>query len=386
MRKICPPIIVAALLSVALIPVGCQKPHPAPTSAPAGTDAMTSVNTLFPAPDDYAKTRIGSAAYPIPPWAKFLKDVKIVLDPGHGGDSHKSGFKRGPTGVREAEMNLRVAQYLRDFLVASGAQVKLTRESDVDLSLPERAAVANDWGADLFVSCHHNAVDKPEVNYTTVWYHADVDFRPSSLDLARYLSEGLHDQFPQPKLMDVPLKSDQLMYPNGFGVLAASRVTCALCESSFYTNPAEEQRLRDPEHNLREAYGIFLGFARYAQAGVPRATLVEPTDTTITADASTKFTFRLDDGLRGRKSWGSERQMILSDSIAVKLDGRRLPFSFLNAGYILTTDLPPGLAPGKHTLSVQFENKNKNSVLNPEFVITVRPPTTMAPTVTFTQE
>lgn len=360
----------AVLLVLLLLP-GCAARKPAPPPAPV--DPHTATGTLHAAPADYAQLRIGRPPYPLPPWSKFLRDVRIVLDPGHGGDAQQRGFKRGPTGVREAEMNLRVAQYLRDLLVAAGAQVRLTRESDVDLSHAARAAVANDWPADLFISLHHNAIDgKPQVNYTSVWYHAHVDTRPASLDLARYLCQGLYDALALPALTEVPLKSDQLMYPRGFAVLANCRVPCALTESSFYTNPQEEQRLRDPEYNLREAYGLFLALARYAAAGLPRVALREPADGIVRDER--RLAFQLDDGLRGRRSWGHERQMILGDSIVVKLDGRRLAHAFSSADYRLLVELPAGLPPGRHRIEVQFQNKSKNAVLNPLFEIEVQPP------------
>jgi N-acetylmuramoyl-L-alanine amidase len=354
---------------------------------------MLSVNTLLPEPEGFLEQRIGSDDYPIPPYAEFLEGVKICLDPGHGGDAHKRGYKRGPTGVREAEMNLRVAKYLRALLTEAGAEVLLTREEDVDLSLADRAATANKWGADLFISLHHNAIDnKPEVNRTTVWYHNDVDYRPSDLDLARYLCYGLYDSIALSQIAGIPLHSDQLMYDSGFGILRHADVTAALCESSFFTNPEEEQRLRDPEYNLLEAYGLFIGLAKYAAAGLPRAYLIEPEDAVVFSDAnqspapnqsperkrgdefSTMLVFELDDGLRARKSWGSDRQMILTDSITVHLDGQRAPYAFSDDGqrYLLTVSLPDDLPPGEHAVDVQFQNMNKNSVLNQHFAIDVR--------------
>lgn len=357
--------IIAALLA------GCQTPAPAP--APTPVDPQLATDTLHPAPPDFALQRIGTDEWPIPAYAKFLKGVRICLDPGHGGDAHKRGYKRGPTGVREAEMNLRVAQYLRDLLVTAGAEVKLTRDGDYDLSLAERAGVANEWGADLFISLHHNAIGKPEVNRTTVWYHRDVDHRPSNLDLARYLCEGLYDSIALPQVTGIPLHSDQLMYESGFGVLRAARVTAALTESSFFTNPEEEQRLRDPEYNLLEAYGLFLGLARYAAGGLPRARLLEPADGVVPPDGEPVIVFALDDGLRSRGSWGSDRQMILSDTLVVRIDGEEVPFTFANEAYRLTVALPPDLAPGEHAVEVQFHNLYKHAVLNPHFTIRIGP-------------
>ncbi|MBU0638867.1 MAG: N-acetylmuramoyl-L-alanine amidase [Planctomycetes bacterium] len=360
---------------------GCQSP-PGRGPAPA-VDPQLSINTLIAAPEDFARQRIGSDDYPIPPYAEFLAGVKICLDPGHGGDAHKRGYKRGPTGVREAEMNLRVAQYLRDLLAVAGADVRLTREVDVDFSLAERATLANEWGADLFVSLHHNAINnKPQVNRTSVWYHNDVDYRPANLDLARYLYGGLCDYLALPQITGVPLKSDQLMYDSGFGILRHVRVTAALCESSFFTNPQEEQRLRDPAYNLQEAYGLFIGLAKYAAAGLPRAHLIEPADGVVFSShiptseeaGHPTLVFELDDGLRSRKSWGCERQMVLSDSIAVRIAGVELPFEFSDDGECcrLTIALPDSLQPGEHSVEVQFQNMFKNSVLNPHFVIELR--------------
>src|SRR6185436_14242767 len=96
------------------------------------------------------------------PAEKFLNDITIVLDPGHGGDDGgaidaRPTHKRGPTGVREADMNLRVGLLLRRLLADAGANVVMTRDGDNSVSLTQRAEVANKAHADLFISLHHNA-------------------------------------------------------------------------------------------------------------------------------------------------------------------------------------------------------------------------------------
>src|SRR5439155_10312669 len=85
----------------------------------------------------------GAIDLPRHPAEKYLDGMTIVLDPGHGGDAWKEHWKRGPTGVREAEINLRVGLLLGKLLRDAGAKVMLTRESDTDLDLDERAAMAN---------------------------------------------------------------------------------------------------------------------------------------------------------------------------------------------------------------------------------------------------
>src|SRR5205814_5825946 len=74
-------------------------------------------------------------ALPLLPQARWLKGVRICLDPGHGGDRQKPGYKRGLTYLSEADLNLRVARYLRDFLEGAGAVVVMTRYGDKDIDL-----------------------------------------------------------------------------------------------------------------------------------------------------------------------------------------------------------------------------------------------------------
>ena len=107
-------------------------------------------------------------------------------------------------------------------------------------------------------------------------------------------------------------------------------------------------------------------------SGLPSAALVEPADGILEAGAEPVLVFELDDGLRARKAWGCERQMIISTSIAVLVDGQPVPHEFSNEGYRLVAELPEGLSPGEHAVEVQFQNMNKNSVLDPHFVVEVR--------------
>lgn len=84
-----------------------------------------------------------------------LGPVDVVLDPGHGGaaDSGAVGFN----GLKEAEINLRVAREVRSVLASRGIASVLTRTADYTSLLGTRAALADHAGAALMVSIHHNA-------------------------------------------------------------------------------------------------------------------------------------------------------------------------------------------------------------------------------------
>lgn len=77
----------------------------------------------------------------------------IVLDPGHGGQD--PGAVRH--GLQEKELALDIARKTRDALLPYAVDVYMTRNSDIDLGLAERAELANRLGANYFLSLHVNA-------------------------------------------------------------------------------------------------------------------------------------------------------------------------------------------------------------------------------------
>lgn len=80
--------------------------------------------------------------------------TKVFIDPGHGGtDPGAVG-----NGLREKDLNLKISQYIKSGLSAyNGITVKMSRETDTTLSLPQRTNMANAWGADFLLSIHINA-------------------------------------------------------------------------------------------------------------------------------------------------------------------------------------------------------------------------------------
>src|SRR6266581_3530762 len=108
----------------------------------------------------------------------------VVLDPGHGGTTKIGGSSpnnaRGPNGLQEKDLTLDLAARTAALLSAS-ARVIMTRASDVNLSLADRAAVARANNADVFVSIHFNGFHDASVDGTEVWVaraagHESVDF------------------------------------------------------------------------------------------------------------------------------------------------------------------------------------------------------------------
>jgi N-acetylmuramoyl-L-alanine amidase len=84
-----------------------------------------------------------------------LKVARIVIDPGHGGFDTGT---IGPSGLEEKNLVLDVALRLRKLLeTRTNSEVFMTRSTDKFIPLEERTAIANEDGADLFISIHANA-------------------------------------------------------------------------------------------------------------------------------------------------------------------------------------------------------------------------------------
>ncbi len=353
----------AAGLGALLVWISLVRPEAAShrRGSSVGPDPLRAPPSAFPwsqPPGDW---------FAIPTFARFLNGVDIVLDPGHGGRSDRPNWKRGPTGLQEAEVNLKVALFLREFLVVAGAVVTMTRETDIYLheddgeDLSRRIAIANERGADLFLSVHHNAADSPTANYTTVFYHGGAETSLAGLDAARHLLGGLDDALRLEQRVGVALVSDFEIYPDkGFRVLREARVPAVLSEASFHSNPQEEERLRDPLYNRREAYGLFLGLARWAQAGLPRVQWAAPSSA---ASRSRGWTVRLDDGLSARGGIGSRGRNIREDSIVVRWGDR--PASFRFDAQRREIDVDPPASRGADRLYVDFRNIFGQHVLHP---------------------
>jgi N-acetylmuramoyl-L-alanine amidase len=164
----------------------------------------------------------------------------IVIDPGHGGTSNigHSDWNHavGPNGRMEKELTLDVSIRLTDALTGLGHNVLITRNSDQNLSLKDRAGVASSNNAAVFVSIHFNGFNDPNVQGVETWAHS------VSTDDSRLLAASLLQQ-----LAAVTGYSNRGIRSKGLGVLSMAyhspTTAAALAEISFLTDPKEEKRL-----------------------------------------------------------------------------------------------------------------------------------------------
>jgi N-acetylmuramoyl-L-alanine amidase len=203
----------------------------------------------------------------------------VVIDPGHdlransatepiGPGSSKRKIKDGGgthgvvSGLREAELNLRVALRLRALLEGGGVKVVMTRIRTAGTSIGNvaRARIANRAGAALFLRIHADGSTDPAARGTHTLYPAlrngwTDDVYAASKRAARTVQGELRSAlgFPDRGLQE---RSD-------FTGFNWADVPVILVEMGFMTNPTEDRLLATVAYQRRAAVGLCRGTMRF---------------------------------------------------------------------------------------------------------------------------
>lgn len=250
----------------------------------------------------------------LPTWAAPEQQgpLVVVLDPGHGGKWPHDGA-HGGRGLHEKTIALHVAQKTKEILEAAGASVILTREKDDDVPFAERARIANEAGADVFLSIHCNSMELQEDRKTSrgvETYFLSLDPTDAEARMLAQLENGGPEAMPLHKsssavegiLNDLALgqaRNDSatlaqivhrhLVKESGepsrgvrqapFLVLSGTKMPSALVEIGFISHPKEGRLLGRDRHQrkiARALAGAVRDFAEkvlerrlYAQARQP---------------------------------------------------------------------------------------------------------------------
>ncbi len=248
-----------------LLQVGEEDVAGAPRSGSGSIGTVLSANEqnaapVTPAPLDNSTSDLGSSSetgWKFAPRSHYVAQNPrlIVIDPGHGGSD--TGAEHG--GLKEADLTLDMAKRLRDILVARGWQVKLTRESDVDVyaandsardELQARVDVANHAGARLFVSIHANAYINSGPYGTTCYISKPDDVAFARIVEAHLAADGTKD--------DGIVKSH--LY-----VTLHTRMPAVLIETAFLSNPSDYALLASSAWRQKVVQEIADGIGQYAR-------------------------------------------------------------------------------------------------------------------------
>lgn len=190
-----------------------------------------------------------------------LKNKIIYLDPGHGGADPGTIYKD----IHEADINLKIAEKLKEKLETEGATVYMTRYGDYDLSVPyaenrkrsdlsRRGNIINRSDCDMYLSIHLNSGSSPSWQGAQVFYD---DIHEENKKIAeimqKELSKTLHSN-KKYKLTNEMYLHKRIERPG------------VLIEVGFLSNPNERYLLQQDSYQEKAANSILVGMKQYFES------------------------------------------------------------------------------------------------------------------------
>ena len=183
----------------------------------------------------------------------------VVIDPGHGGkDSGAIGVDRS----MEKTWALKTAQRVEGLLRQQGYQVIMTRTRDEYIQLAERARIANDANADIFLSIHFNSGGSEKPRGVEVLYASEnnVSLKKQAGDQRRLANEVLKSV-----LKETGMSSRGIKNRPELAVLRLTKMNAALVEGGFMSNPDEMDIIKSDAYLDKLARGIVNGIVNFDQ-------------------------------------------------------------------------------------------------------------------------
>ena len=168
--------------------------------------------------------------------------ITVVIDAGHGG--HDRGGIPGQR-VAEKDMNLDVAQRLRNVLSARGYRVVMTRDNDVFVPLGTRVAIANSYRNAIFVCIHFNATGRRGASGIETYFYSR-DSLPLASAIHYYVAGGAPSD-------------NRGVRRRGYYVLRRTNIPAVLVECGFLTNPTEAAYAQSASYRQKLAEEIAAG-------------------------------------------------------------------------------------------------------------------------------
>lgn len=212
------------MLGIEATPTPTSTPTPEPTSTPTPSPTVTPT----PAPGT------------------------IVIDAGLGGPETNKRTSVDGT-VYEKDINLEIAKLLKERLELRGYVCIMTRTEDVDVSQAERAKIANESGADIFISIRlNNMPTNTSVNGLEILFGTD---RADSKDLAQTLIT--------PIISSCGAKNRGIKSSSQYTVLNDIIIPAVIIDVGFISNAEELEKLLKFTYRDTLVTGICSGVDKY---------------------------------------------------------------------------------------------------------------------------
>ena len=265
----------AAMISATAQPSDTAVSSETPDAADASSTSAAAPSSSSTA----AKAETASTA--VPPEYKGL----VVIDPGHQQYANTEQEPVGPgasetkikvsggttgtaTGVPEYELTLDIGLQLRDKLLERGYQVIMVRDTnEVDISNSERAEIANEADADVFIRLHANG--SPDSSVTGAMTICQTPANPYNGDIyeqSRALSENILDSY----IYKTGINRQNIWETDTMSGINWSEVPTTILEMGFMSNTGEDRSMQDDDMQQKMVEGIADGIDEYMKQFPPK--------------------------------------------------------------------------------------------------------------------
>lgn len=172
--------------------------------------------------------------------------MKIFIDPGHNDSKIDTGATGN--GLKEQDITFAMATLLAEKLKAVGVDVMLSRKNKTDIlgtdlnsSLSKRAKMANQWGANLFISIHCNSFILASANGTETYTYSKTS---KAYELSKNICNSIS------KRVGTYNRGSKTA---SFAVLKQTSMPALLIETAFISNKNDAEKLRDRQEDFVDA-------------------------------------------------------------------------------------------------------------------------------------